>query len=71
MKEWLTHGYSDLNRVEQDRDSGNLSKKVAEALCGIHLRSSLPLADKPSPMDIQLLKKLYSSIGPLDVYPGM
>lgn len=59
MEDWLKNGYSNQSKVEKDRDSGILSKNVAEALLGVHLRSSIPLADKPSDMDIQLLKDLY------------
>ena len=60
-KQWLKNGYSDQSKVETDRDSGVLPKNVAEALLGVHLRSSIPLADKPSDMDIQLLKDLYGN----------
>ena len=60
-KQWLKSGYSDQSKVETDRDSGVLPKNVAEALLGVHLRSSIPLADKPSDMDIQLLKDLYGN----------
>jgi hypothetical protein len=49
----------------KDRDSGKLPKDVAEALLGVHERSSIPLVDKPSDMDIQLLKDLYGN-QPLD-----
>ena len=59
MADWLKNGYSNQSKVEKDRDSGILPQNVAEALLGVHLRSSIPLADKPSDMDIQLLKDLY------------
>ena len=59
MKDWLKNGYSDQSKVERDRDSGILPQNVAEALLGVHKCSSFPLADKPSDMDIQLLKDLY------------
>lgn len=45
--------------MENDHDSGVLSSDEAEVLLGVHLRSSVPFADKPSDMDIQLLKDLY------------
>ena len=61
LKEWLKNGYDNQSKVEKDRDSGVLSSEVAEALLGVHLRSSIPLADKPSDMDIQLLKDLYGT----------
>ena len=48
--------------MERDRDSGVLPMNVAEALLGVHLRSLIPLADKPSDMDIQLLKDLYGNL---------
>ena len=66
-KEWLKNGYSDQSKVERDRKSGELSKNVAEALLGVHLHNSIPLADKPSDMDIQLLKDLYGN-QPLNQY---
>lgn len=56
-KDWLTNGYSDKTKVEKDCDLNILSQSVAEALLGVHLRSNL--ADKPSEMDIQLLKDIY------------
>ena len=59
LKEWLKNGYHNQSKVEKDRDSGDISSEVAEALLGVHLRCSVPLADKPSDMDIQLLKDLY------------
>ena len=58
-KDWLINGYNNQSKVEKDRDSGALPSDVAQALLGVHLRSSIPLADKPSDMDIQLLKDLY------------
>lgn len=62
MKEWLKNGYNNQSKVEKDRDLGILSQDEAEALLGVHLRSSsLSLADKPSDMDIQLLKDLYGN----------
>ena len=57
----MKNGYSDQSKVEKDRDSGVLPKNVAEALLGVHSRSSIPLADKPSDMDIGLLKDLYGN----------
>ena len=66
MKEWLKNGYSDQSKVEEDRDSGILPPDVAQALLGVHLRCSIPLADKPSDMDIQLLKNLYGIKGLID-----
>ena len=60
MTDWLTNGYSDQSKVEKDRDSRVLPPDEAEALLGVHSRNHLiPLADKPSDMDIQLLKDLY------------
>ena len=47
--------------MEQDYNSGLLPKNVAEALLGVHKRSGVPLADKPSVQDIQLLKDLYGN----------
>lgn len=61
MKEWLKNGYSDQSKVENDLESGILPQKVAEALLGIHLYSSIRLVNKPSDMDIQLLKHLYGT----------
>ena len=61
MKEWLRNGYSDRSKVEEDRDSGILQLDVAQALLGVHLHCSIPLADKPSDMDMQLLKDLYGT----------
>ena len=45
--------------MEKDRDSGVLTPEEAKVLLGIHLRSSIPLADKPSELDIKLLVDLY------------
>ena len=60
MTDWLKNGYRDQSKVEKDRDSGILPPDEAEALLGVHSRNhSIPLADKPSDMDIQLLKDLY------------
>ena len=47
--------------MKKDRDSGSLPSKVAIALLGIHLRSAMPLAGRPSDMDVQLLKDLYGT----------
>ena len=64
MKAWLKNGYSDQSKVEKDLELGILPQELMEALLGIHLRSSIPLANKPSDMDIQLLRHLYGmSIG--------
>ena len=60
-KQWLKNGYSEQSKVERDHDSGVLPTDVAEVLLGVHLRSSISLADKPSEMDIQLLKDLYGN----------
>ena len=54
-------GYADKSKVEKDRNSGTLPQDIAEALLGIHGRSGVPLADRPSDTDIQLLKDLYGS----------
>ena len=59
--EWLTHGYHDKAKVERDRDSGILSKKVANALLGVHKRHD-SLAKTPSDLDIQLLKEVYGGM---------
>jgi hypothetical protein len=61
MKDWLKNGYSDQIKVEKDRDSGALPSEVVIALLGVHLRNAMPLADRPSDMDIQLLKDLYGT----------
>ena len=58
---WLTHGYSDKKKVERDRDSRILGENVAKALLGVHKRRNV-LADKPSKLDIQLLKKAYGTV---------
>ena len=44
----------------EDRDSGFLSDKVANALLGVHKRQDL--ATKPSKLDIQLLQKVYGGM---------
>ena len=56
--EWLTHGYSDEQKVKSDRKLGILSEKVAKALLGVHKRHQV-LAKGPSTDDIELLKKVY------------
>ena len=61
LKDWLKNGYDNQSKVEKDRDSGVLSSDVADAFLGVHLRSSISLPDKPSDMDIQLLKDLYGT----------
>ena len=48
--------------MEKDRNSGTLPQDVAEALLGVHGHSGVSLADRPSDMDIQLLKDLYSEL---------
>ena len=47
--------------MEQDYNTSVLPKHVAEALLGVHERSGVPLADRPSVKDIQLLKDLYGN----------
>ena len=59
MKSWLTNGYSDRHKVEQDRDSGVLPQDVVPILMGIHIRSEVPLAEMPSALEIQFLEDLY------------
>ena len=56
-KDWLKDPYSDENKVETDP---NLSAKEKAALLGVHKRHH-NVADEPSEMDIQLLKKLYGN----------
>ncbi len=61
MKDWLKNGYSDQSKVQKDRVSGALPSKAAITLFGVRLRSAMPFADRPSDMDIQLLKDLYGT----------
>ena len=59
---WLKGGYSDKYNVEQDRDSGKLTDKQAKVLLGIHKHNHV-LAKRPSPLDIELLRKVYGGAG--------
>ena len=59
-KTWLTHGYDDKRKVEQDRDDGELEPEVAEALLGVHERHK-SITYEPSPLDIETLQRAYCS----------
>ena len=57
-KDWLTHGYTSEDKVQRDLEQNKLSGKSARAIRGVHKRHET-LADEPSALDIELLKKLY------------
>ena len=57
-KDWLTHGYASEDKVQRDLEQNRLSEKSAIAIRGVHKRHQT-LADEPSALDIELLKKLY------------
>ena len=57
-KDWLTHGYASEDKVKQDLEQNKSSEKSAKAIRGVHKRHET-LADEPSTLDVDLLKKLY------------
>ena len=57
-KNWLTHGYANEDKVKRDLEQKRLPEKSAKAIQGIHMRHE-SLADEPSALDMELLKKLY------------
>ena len=65
QKNWLAYGYSDWSKIEQDHHIGLLSSEETDVLRKVHLHNQISLVDKPSELDIQLLKGLY--YGMLDV----
>ena len=60
-KEWLTNGYSDKQKIEEDYGCEVLTKEERDALMAVHDRDRKE-ATAPSVQDLEFLNKKYSMI---------
>ena len=60
-KEWLTNGYSDKQKIEEDYSREVLTKEERDALMAVHDRGRKE-ATAPSAQDIEFLNEKYSMI---------
>ena len=60
MKEWLTNGYDDKQKIEEDYKCKNLVKKKRDALMAVHDCDRREVTE-PSAKDLEFLNKIYHS----------
>ena len=60
MKEWLTNGYDDKQKIEEDYECKVLTKKKRDALMAVH-DCNRKEAIEPSAKDLEFLNKIYRS----------
>ena len=61
MTEWLTNGYQDKRKIEEDYACKVLTKEKRDALMAVH-DCDRKEATEPSAKDIEFLNKLYHSM---------
>ena len=66
MKEWLTNGYHDKHKIEDDYKCKKLTKKKRNALMAVH-DCDRREATEPSAKDLEFLNKIYRSKSALEI----
>ena len=61
MKEWLTNGYDDKQKIEEDYACKVLTREKRDAFMAIH-DCDRKEATEPSAKDLEFLNKIYRSM---------
>lgn len=59
LTDWLTQGYSDINKIDKDFKDGVLTEKTKKALLGVHERTKNQVPIEPSKLDLDFLNQKY------------
>ena len=59
QRDWLTQGYSDVDKINKDFEEGVLTKKMREVLLGVHERAMNKYPIEPSKQDLEFLNQKY------------